>query len=76
METKYYWIAIDKALKTLQVVEDKGCQAATEQYLQEVYNMPNRMSTGSRFSLFFNDTRDYIDYNKFYKKYAKWQVII
>lgn len=75
METKYYWIAIDKALKTLQVVEDRGCQAATEKHLQEVYNMPNRMSTGSRFSLFFNNTNPCIDYNTFYKKYAKWQVI-
>ena len=75
MEDKYYWIVIDKVRKVLFVVESKSCEATTLKWLQEKYSMKTYMDTVNRFQLFFNDNRNYIDYDKFYKKYAKWKVV-
>ena len=72
---KYYCVVIDKVEKVLFIKEVKGCMAMVERELQEEYSLPNRMTVNARFGLFFNGTKDYIDYDTFYKKYAKWEVV-
>lgn len=80
METKqsYYYITIDKVLKTIQLrkYQENSCTAREEKVLADEYNMncyPYQIT--QRFSIFHNDTKDYIDYSTFYKKYAKYKVL-
>ena len=77
---KYYYIAIDKLEKTIQLCEysQDSCDAKEYNKLADRYNITDIISRNNmtrRFSIFFNDTKNYIDYNTFYKKYAKFTVL-
>lgn len=76
MEKKYYYIIIDKLEKTLQIaqISKDSCTATVQSFLEKKYGL-TRMMSNARFELFFNNELSYIDYDKFYKKYAKWKVV-
>jgi hypothetical protein len=71
---KYYYIAIDKQAKTIQLRQCGSCKAVDIQTLAKEYNISDREAE-YRFQWFFNDQKDYIDYNTFYKKYNKFTVL-
>lgn len=81
MQTKqaYYYIAIDKLEKTIQLrkYQESSCYAREIKLLANEYNMSTKYPSiiDSRFAIFHNDTVDFIDYNTFYKKYAKYKVL-
>jgi hypothetical protein len=74
---KYYYIAIDKQAKTIQLRASQGdeCQAVQLTKLYEDYGITENLYRSNRFALFFNGTKNYIDYSTFYKKYSKFTVL-
>ena len=75
----YYYIAIDNLEKTIQLrkYQENSCTSREEKVLANEYEMKNcyPYQITQRFSIFHNDTKDYIDYSTFYKKYAKYKVL-
>jgi hypothetical protein len=72
----YYYILIDKALKTIQLRPYRGkCDAAEYDLIQREFNLNFHNEVLQRFAMFHNGQKDYIDYSTFYKKYAKYKVI-
>ena len=75
----YYYIAIDKLAKTIQLrkYQPNSCTSREEKLLATEYGMNNcyPYEITQRFSIFHNDTKNYIDYSTFYKKYAKFTVL-
>jgi hypothetical protein len=79
-DQKYYYIAIDKLQKTIQLCEysNNSCDAREYEKIADRYNITDvvsRHNMQTRFSIFFNNTKNYIDYAVFYKKYAKFTVL-
>jgi hypothetical protein len=76
---QYYYIAIDKQEKTIQLrkYQPNSCTARELKTLATEYNMTNcyPYQIDQRFTVFHNDTKNYIDYSTFYKKYAKYKVL-
>jgi hypothetical protein len=76
-EQTYYYIAIDKQAKTIQLRASQGdsCQAVELSNLYADYGITENLYKSNRFALFFNGTKNYIDYSTFYKKYSKFTVL-
>ena len=74
---KYYYILIDKLEKTISLreYEEEDCDARVMKRVQKDYNL-NELKLwqlDSRFKIFFNDTKNYIDYDALYKYARKYK---
>lgn len=75
----YYYILIDKLEKTISLreYEKDSCDAREMKKVQVEYGLEkfHLWQLDSRFKIFFNDTKNYIDYETLYKYARKYEVI-
>lgn len=72
MEAKYFYMVVDKLLKTVSFIETDGnaCIAMVRNDLKSKHNL-TYADTDTRFGIFSNDNKNYCTV----KKYMKWKVV-
>ena len=75
MNEKYYYVVVDKLLKTIQIIESASCLATTEEKVKELYKLSTRWEVETRFRFFFNGTDNKINFDTLYKYARKYQQI-
>lgn len=71
---KYYYVVIDKANKTMKVMECNSCLAMLEKQISEEENI-TRWQVVSKYNFFFNGTKDKINLDTIYKYARKFTIV-